>query len=69
VIFGILNEITWGTRTQLYKTHNNGKTKMNGIPGDVVTSKAVHFTVSEVMRPFFFIILLAQTPESFHEWY
>jgi len=55
MIFGILNEITWGTRTQLYKTHNTGKTKMNGIPGDVVTSKAVHFTVSEVIRPFFLL--------------
>jgi hypothetical protein len=68
MIFGILNQITWDTRTQLYKTHNTGKTGMNGLPWDIVTSKAIHSTVSEVMRPFFFI-LLAQTPESIHEWY
>jgi len=67
MIFGILSQIMWGTRTQLYKTHNNGKTGKNWIPGDVMTSKAIHSTVSEVMRPFF--ILLAQTPESFHERY
>jgi len=41
-------------RTQLYKTHNTGKTGMNGIPGDIVTSKAVHFTVTGVMSPFFY---------------
>ena len=53
MIFGILNQITWGTRAQHYKTHNTGKTGMNGILWDVVTSKAVNSTVSEVMRSFF----------------
>jgi len=53
MIFGILNQITWDTRTQLYKTHNTGKTGMNEIPWDVVTSKAINSTVSEVVRPFF----------------
>ena len=52
-IFGTLNQIMWDTRTQLHKTHNTGKTGMNGIPWDVVTSKAIHSTVSEVVRSFF----------------
>jgi hypothetical protein len=25
MIFGTLNQIIWGTRTQLYKPHNTGK--------------------------------------------
>jgi hypothetical protein len=53
-IFGILNQITWDTRTQLYKTHNTGKTGMNGIRWEVMTFKAVNSTVSEELRPFFF---------------
>jgi hypothetical protein len=40
---------------------------MNGIPWDVVTSKAVNSTITELMMPIF--ILLAQIPESFHAWY
>ena len=53
MIFGTLNQIMWGTRTKLYKTHNNGKTGMNGILSDVVISKVVYSTVSAAVRPFF----------------